>query len=57
MSAKLYMLKILFEGERTTERDWVGGGAEGEADSPWEPDDMGLNPRTLGPWPEPKVDS
>ena len=50
-----------FERQREIERAWAWGWwreAEGEADSPpsREPN-VGLHPRTLGSWPEPKAEA
>ena len=56
------ILKILFIylREWASERAWAGGGAEGEGEADSllsrEPS-VGLNPRTLGPWPELKADA
>ena len=54
----------LFETERERERahtrggEWGGAEGEGEADSPLSREaDVGLDPRTLGSWPEPKADA
>ena len=54
---------FLFERERVWESAWayvggVGVGGDGEADSLLSRDpNAGLDPRTLGSWPEPKEDT
>ena len=47
---------FIWQSENTSR--WSSGQREGEAGSPWsrEPD-VGLNPRTLWPWSEPKADA
>ena len=51
---------FIYLREREREHKW-GGGAEGEGQVDprvsWESEDMGLDPRTLGKWPELKADA